>query len=305
MEVDFSLSAYRIFNTVAKTENISIAAKELYISQPAISKAIAKLEQSMSVALFTRNSRGVRLTEEGKQLYNYTRIAFDTLREGEDVMKRIHRLGIGHIRIGVSTTLCKYLLLPYLNNFVEENPHIRFTIQCQSTFQTLSLLEDGKLDVGLVGKPDNLRGLEFYRYGEIEDVFITTPAYLENLMIREGENLTNIQLLERGNLMLLDEKNITRLYIENYFAAHGIRTEQVLEVSSMDLLIEFAKTGLGIACVIKEFVKEELENNTLVEIKLPSRIVKREVGFAYKRERVTQESLQKFMQQMELMLKKH
>ncbi len=299
MEVDFSLSAYRIFNTVAKTENISVAAKELYISQPAISKAIAKLEQSMSVSLFTRNSRGVRLTEEGKQLYNYTRVAFDTLREGEDMMKRIHRLGIGHIRIGVSTTLCKYILLPHLNHFVQENPHIRFTIQCQSTFQTLGLLEDGKLDVGLIGKPDNLRGLEFSKFDEIEDVFIATPSYLENLVIREGEKLSNQELLERGNLMLLDEKNITRVYIENYFTALGIRTEQVLEVSSMDLLIEFAKTGLGIACVIKEFVEEELKNNTLVEVSLPKRIAKREVGFAYKKERLAQESLQKFMQEME------
>lgn len=299
MEVDFSLSAYRIFNAVAKTENISVAAKELYISQPAISKAIAKLEQSMSVSLFTRNSRGVKLTDEGKQLYNYTRIAFDTLREGEDAMKRIHRLGIGHIRIGVSSTLCKYLLLPHLNNFVQENPHIRFTIQCQSTFQTIGLLEDGKLDVGLIGKPDNLRGLEFNKFGEIEDVFISTPSYLENLMIREGEKLSNLELIERGNLMLLDEKNITRVYIENYFTTHGIRTEQVLEVSSMDLLIEFAKTGLGIACVIKEFVAEELENRTLVEVKLPKRIAMRDVGFAYKKERMAQESLQKFMQEME------
>lgn len=299
MEVDFSLSAYRIFNVVAKTENISMAAKELYISQPAISKAIAKLEHNMSVALFTRNSRGVRLTEEGKQLYNYTRVAFNTLKEGEDAIKRIHRLGIGHIRIGVSTTLCKYMLLPYLKKFVEENPHIRFTIQCQSTFQTLALLEDGKLDIGLIGKPDTLKDLEFRKYGEIEDVFISSPKYMQNLKIREGGNISDVKMLEFGNIMLLDEKNITRLYIENYFATHGIRTEQVLEVSSMDLLIEFAKTGLGIACVIKEFVKEELNNHSLVELKLPNKIAKREVGFAYKKERATQESLQRFIEQIE------
>ncbi len=305
MEVDFSLSAYRIFNAVAKTENISMAAKELYISQPAISKAIAKLEQNMSVALFTRNSRGVRLTEEGKQLYNYTRVAFDTLKEGEDAMKRIHRLGIGHIRIGVSSTLCKYMLLPYLKAFVEENPHIRFTIQCQSTFQTLALIEDGKLDIGLIGKPDTFKELDFKKFGEIEDVFISSPTYLENLKIREGGNLSDAKMLECGNIMLLDEKNITRLYIENYFATHGIRVEQILEVSSMDLLIEFAKTGLGIACVIKEFVKEDLMNHKLVELKLPSKITKREVGFAYKKDRATQESLQKFIHQMEVFATLH
>lgn len=299
MEVDFSLSAYRIFNAVARTENISLAAKELYISQPAISKAIAKLEHSMSVSLFTRNSRGVRLTEEGKQLYNYTRIAFDTLKEGEDAMKRIHRLGIGHIRIGVSTTLCKYMLLPYLKSFVEENPHIRFTIQCQSTFQTLALLEEGKVDIGLIGKPDNIKEVEFLKFSEIQDTFIATPSYLENLNIREGEILNQTQLFERGNIMLLDEKNITRLYIEQYFTSHGIRTEQVLEVSSMDLLIEFAKTGLGIGCVIKQFVEEELSQNQLVEIPVSDPIASRQVGFAYKKDRAGQEPLQKFIHQIE------
>ncbi|MDD5936723.1 MAG: LysR family transcriptional regulator [Clostridiales bacterium] len=297
--MDFSLSAYRIFNAVAKTENISMAAKELFISQPAISKAIAKLEQNMSVSLFTRNSRGVRLTEEGKQLYNYTKVAFNTLKEGEDAMKRIHRLGIGHIRIGVSTTLCKYMLLPYLKSFVEENPHIRFTIQCQSTFQTLALIEDGKLDIGLVGKPDSMKDLEFHKFDEVQDIFISSPSYIENLNIREGGKLTNLEMFERGNLMLLDEKNITRLYIENYFINHGIRTEQILEVSSMDLLIEFAKTGLGIACVIKDFVKNELADGSLVEVELSNKIAKREVGFAYKKDHATSDSLQKFVNKME------
>lgn len=296
MEVDYSLSAYRIFNTVAKTENISLAAKELFISQPAISKAIAKLEQSMSVPLFVRNSRGVRLTEEGKQLYDYTRVAFDTLKEGEDAMKRIHRLGIGHVRIGVSTTLCKYLLLPYLKRFVNTHPHIRFTIQCQSTFQTLSLLEEGKLDVGLVGKPDTLKEFEFVKMAEIEDVFISTQSYIDHLMIREGGVLSSFELLEKANLMLLDEKNITRMYIDQYFACNGIHIEQVLEVSNMDLLIEFAKTGLGIACVIKEFVKEELQRGELVEIKLAHDIEKRQVGLAFRPEKLKQDAVRAFIE---------
>ena len=161
------------------------------------------------------------------------------------------------------------------------------------------MIEDGKLDIGLIGKPDTIKELDFKKFGEIEDVFISSPSYLENLKVREGGNLSDAKMLECGNIMLLDEKNITRLYIENYFVTHGIRVEQILEVSSMDLLIEFAKTGLGIACVIKEFVKEDLMNHKLVELKLPSKIAKREVGFAYKKDRATQESLQKFIHQIE------
>ena len=67
--MDQSLSSYRIFYEVARTENISRAAKELYISQPAISKSISKLEDSLNVPLFVRSSRGAQLTEEGRVLY--------------------------------------------------------------------------------------------------------------------------------------------------------------------------------------------------------------------------------------------
>nr|WP_066720834.1 LysR family transcriptional regulator [Clostridium sp. Marseille-P299] len=294
--MDFSLSAYRIFNSVAKLGSISGAAKELYISQPAISKAIAKLEQDLSVSLFIRGSRGVKLTEEGAQLYEHTKAAFETLKEGEELMKRNKSLGVGHIRIGVSTTLCKYLLLPYLKEFVANHPHIRFTIQCQSTFQTLELLEEGKLDLGLIGKPEPRKDLDFYSVGTIEDVFISTRSYLDNLDIREGKMLTNQQLFEKANLMLLDEKNITRVFIDDYFKKNGIRTGQILEVSNMDLLIEFAKTGIGIACVIKEFVKNELEDGSLIQIDLEVPIETREVGFAYRLGKQYSDSTLKFIE---------
>ena len=105
-----SLSSYRIFYTVAKTQNISKAAKELYISQPAISKSIQKLEESVGCKLFSRSSRGVVLTDEGKLLYEHVSEAFETLTMGEEKLKRSIELGVGHLKIGVSSTLCKYLL---------------------------------------------------------------------------------------------------------------------------------------------------------------------------------------------------
>ena len=72
-----NLSQYKIFYEVAKAGNISKAAKELYISQPAISKAISKLEDSLGLSLFTRSSRGVQLTSEGEILFEHTREAFE------------------------------------------------------------------------------------------------------------------------------------------------------------------------------------------------------------------------------------
>ena len=115
-----NLSSYRIFYVVAEKGNISKAAKELYISQPAISKSIQKLEDNLGVRLFDRSSRGVTLTPEGELLYTHVKSAFETLTVGEDRLRRSIALGIGNLSIGASSTLCKYVLLPYLKEFIKQ-----------------------------------------------------------------------------------------------------------------------------------------------------------------------------------------
>jgi DNA-binding transcriptional LysR family regulator len=255
-----NLSLYYIFNCVAEAGNISRAAKQLYISQPAVSKSIQSLEDNLAITLFIRSSRGVKLTEEGKLLYDYTKSAFDTLNRAEENLKQIHSLGIGHLRIGASTTLCKYLLLPYLDGFVKENPHIKITIDNQSSSHTLKLLESNSLDIGLVAKPGS-DSFNFYSLGQIEDIFVATKSYLNNLKLRDN----TMDIFSSANIMLLDEENVSRKYIEDYFKANSIEPKHILEISSMDLLIEFAKTSLGVACVIKEFVQKELKRNACTD----------------------------------------
>ena len=221
-----NLSSYWIFYTVANAGNISKAAKELYISQPAISKSIQKLEDGLECKLFSRSSRGVVLTDEGRLLYDHVSEA----------------------------TLCKYMLLPYLKEFIHRNPHISISIECQSTNETLKLLDDDKIDIGLIGKPASLKTFNFYYLDNIEDIFVTTKDYLRNL------------------------------------SARGVKKSEIL-----DLLIDFAKIGVGVACVIKSIVSKELADGTLIEIPLGIPIHKREVGFAYKESSKLSTSLQTFI----------
>ena len=273
-----NLSQYKIFYEVAKAGNISRAAKELYISQPAISKAIGKLEDSLGLSLFTRSSRGVQLTAEGEILYQHTRDAFEALERGEQELRRIQEFDIGHLRIGVSTTLCKYVLLPYLKTFIDQYPHMKVTIESQSTGQTLDRLEQQKLDLGLVAEPAPRKDLAFIPVMDIQDVFVSTKNYLENLYLREGKDT---DVFNTGNIMLLDESNMTRRHVYEYLSESGIYPRQILEVSTMDLLIEFAKIGLGIGCVIRELVQKELDSGLLVELPLKPPIPRRTIGFAY------------------------
>lgn len=288
-----NLSSYWIFYTVANAGNISKAAKELYISQPAISKSIQKLEESLNCKLFSRSSRGVILTDEGNLLYDHVKEAFETLSLGEDKLKRSIDLGVGHIQIGVSSTLCKYMLLPYLSEFIHRNPHISISINCQSTNETLRLLDDNKIDIGLIGKPESLKGLIFDHLSDIEDIFVATPEYLDNLAERGVEK---DEVLEHATLMLLDKNNVTRRYIDDYFQENLINVSDTINISDMGLLIDFAKIGVGVACVIKSFVSRELEKGKLEEIPLEIAIPKREVGFAYKENVKNSKALESFIE---------
>ena len=315
METESALSSYHIFNAVAEAGNLSKAAKTLYISQPAISRAVSKLEQNLSVKLFIRSSRGVHLTEEGKLLYEHTKTAFDSLRQGEENLRRINNLGAGTLRIGVSTTLSKHILMPQLQKFIREYPHIKISIRCHSTFEILELLEQGIIDNGLISRPATLHNLEFLPVTEIEDIFVATEDYLKNLALREPEAGTPANILsgrnrrttekkpsgsahtylKNGTLMLLDEKNISRSHVENYLTKAQIETGQILDIETMDLLIDFSKIGLGIGCVIKEFVQKELDNHSLIELPLPAGISKRSVGFAFGKTTLQSGSVKKFI----------
>ncbi len=278
MAVEQNLSHYKIFYEVARAGNISKAAKELYISQPAISKAIGKLEDSLDTVLFTRNSRGVQLTKEGHILFEHIRFAFDELTAGELELKRFREFHMGHIRIGVSNTLCRFIMVSYLKGFIEKYPHVKITIENQSTSQTLAMLEQQKIDLGLVAQPKPQKNLAFLPVMEIEDIFVATPSYLENLRLREGRDA---DIFQAGNIMLLDRNNITRRYIDDYMSVNHIQVNSLLEVTTMDLLIEFAKIGLGIGSVIKEFVNTELTDGHLTQIPLNPPIPKRTVGFVH------------------------
>ena len=273
-----NLSLYHIFYTVSRTGNISTAAKELYISQPAISRAIKKLESNLDTTLFKRSSRGVTLTPDGQILYEKVKGAFDLLSEGEDSILHNRSREIPRLRIGASTTLCKYVLMPRLKDFIAANPQIRITISCQSTYQTLDMLDARKIDIGLVAEPKSKKGLHFQPVMEISDAFVCTPAYLENLHLREGNDT---DIFKTGNIMLLNRSNMSRKHVDAYLSDNQIEINQILETTDMELLIEFSRIGLGIGCVIKDFIEDDLKNGTLIEIPLDIPIPKRVIGFCY------------------------
>lgn len=278
--MDNNLNLYHIFYTAAKLKNLSGAAKTLYISQPAVSKAVTKLEQSLNTILFVRSSRGVKLTPEGEILYRQLESAFESIRFGEEELARIHHLGIGRLSIGVSSTLCKYVLLPHLQEFIKRFPHIRISIECQSSYRTIEALEQGRTDIGIIGEPEHCRDISFYATEEIGDILVASKDYVENLKKRAGKENDPGRLLSQATMIMLDQENRTRQYFEHYLREENLSPDSIIEVSSMDLAVEFARIGLGIACVIEKAVQKEIESKTFIPFPLGRQIAPRKIGLA-------------------------
>lgn len=273
MDISENLSRYKIFLCVAQCLSISKASEQLYISQPAVSSCIKKLEESLGVTLFIRKARGVILTENGKILYQSVKQALGTLTDTEKNL--MNAKSAGRLRIAASNVLCKYMLMPYLKQFTEKYPEVDLSIVCTSSDKAFALLEEHAIDVALAAKPSDTSCFSYTPLGEIKDIFVCSPNYFEKILD---------DVFETGKVMLLNKNNVSRMHVDNYFAENGIVPSHVLEVNDMNLLIEFSKIGIGVSCVVKQFVEKELSEGSLREIKLKKTIPPREAGFLYNSE---------------------
>lgn len=276
MDINLNMELYRVFYAVATCKNISKAAEILYISQPAISKSIKKLEDTLEVSLFVRNSRGVRLTREGSAFFNHVQNAMTELSLGKNVLEKMKTNEYGIVKMSISTTLCKHLLLPHLKTYMLLNPHIKIQILNRSATETLQLIDEGSIDFGLVSQHTTMENYNFLKLTNIHDVFVACNQYIETSYLDANSIFSPLH-----TIMLMEEDNVSRKYIDRYMLINNISVKPEIETGNMDILIEFAKLGLGITVVIKEFIQNELKTGNLVELPITPAIPARSAGIVY------------------------
>lgn len=275
MNIDLNL--YKAFFTVASCKNISRAAEILFVSQPAVSKSIKTLESSLNVTLFSRSSKGVTLTPEGDILFDHIKNAFNEFSLGENILEKLKNKEMGNINLGVSTTIGKSYFLPKFQEFIKEYPNFKIKIINKPTFDTIKLVQEEKLDLGIIAINSMEDDLEYIEFFQMHDILVASPDYLQNLNIKTMDDI-----FTKGSFMFLEKPNATREFIDNYFMKNNLNIIPDIEASNMDFLIECAKIGLGITSVVKEFLHKDLENKTLVEIPLNISIPPRYIGGIYK-----------------------
>ena len=264
---------YKVFYWAAKTGSLTQAAKALYITQPSVSHAIKQLEDSFGLALFYRNSKGVALTQEGAILYSYIEQSQNFISRAEEKMAALKNLDSGELRIGGSDSLFKHYLLPYLEEFHQRHPGIKLHLNHGTTPEIISFLKEGRIDLGVVRMPIVDSQLEVRESIQLKDCFVAGPRY-EQL---KGETLSLEMLLEYP-VILFSRNSRARMAITELFQSYGYKLKPEIEVGSVELLIEFARKGLGISYVTKEFISKELEEGSLFEIQLDVKLPPTHVG---------------------------
>lgn len=268
-----NLELYKVFYHTAKLRSFSGAAKELFITQPAVSQAIKQLENELGGQLFFRNAKGVMLTQEGEVLFHYIEQAYQLIATGEKKVTEIHTLLNGEIRIGASDTMCKYYLLPYLESFHCQYPGVKIQVTNRTTPETIKLLKAGQVDLGCIILPYEDDQLLIRKGRPIQECFVGGEKFKEL-----ATQTCTLNDLTRYPILLLEKGTNTRRFVDQFAAQNGLVLTPEIELGSIDVLVQFAKIGLGISFVIRDFIREDLKAGRLVEIKTQEKIPGRAIG---------------------------
>lgn len=268
-----NLEYYKVFYHVAKLGSVTLAAQQLYISQPAVSQALKQLETSLGCSLFFRAPKGVKLTPEGEMLFSYVKQGYEYFMQGEKKLEEMLNFENGEIRIGASDMTLRFYLLPYLERFHRSYPSIKIIVSNAPTPETIKSLIDGKLDFGVVSSPiDESKDYKITQVFDVVDTFVASSRFgwLKGKIVGLSE-------LERLPTICLEKNTSTRRFVDNFLADNNVHLEPEFELATSDLIVKFAEKDMGIGCVVRSFAEESFEKGTLFELMLSKPLPSRKV----------------------------
>ena len=278
--MNINLEYYKIFYYVAKCGSFTDAARDLYITQPAVSQGIKQLEDALGLQLFRRTTKGAVLTHEGEALFNHVESGYEMLMKGEQKVAELLSLDSGEIRIGASDMTLQYYLLPYLEKFHQLYPKIKVQVTNAPTPRTIEHLSSGRIDLGVVSASNSYAdfmdsqgsSLNVKRVRDIEDIFIAGNRFKD----LKNKSLT-FEDLKTLPLICLEPDTSTRKYVDGFLSSEGVTLAPEFELATSNMIVQFVMRNLGIGCVVADFADEYIKNRDIFKLKLSKNIPKRKI----------------------------
>ena len=248
------------FMEVARTRNVSAAARALYITQPALTARLQRLEADLGASLFVRTPRGMRLTDAGAAFLPHATRALDALDEGRGAVETIAGGGTGRLALGAAPALSTYVLPGILARFAAAHPRVRVSVRTGHSEEILELVLSERVELGLV------RAL---RHPDI----VSAPLYEDRLVlvVRPAHPFA-----ERGRIRLEDigsEQLVTFDRTSSYteltnalFRGAGVQPSGVMELDNTEAAKKMVQQGFGVALLPQTAVAAELETGTLCRV---------------------------------------
>lgn len=268
------------FATLARLGSFTQAAKELYLTQSAISHAIKALEEQAGCRLFERAGRRVSLTQAGEQFLQHVDKIMAEMKAARSGLEELSRWGHGRLRVGASTTACQYILPSVLREFKQSFPRCAIAIEPGDHSRQLDLLEQNRVDLALILEPSGQKDLAFVPLFEDEMRFLLAPTHpwaQAGRVPRTGS--------EEETIILYNQQSYTFRLVSEYFRAAGMPLTNFMELGSMEAIKELVKTGLGVGVLAPWVARAELATGALVSLPLGKAKLRRRWGVAHLRRR--------------------
>ena len=279
---------FQIFVMVCDEKNMTAAAARLYISQPAVSQAIAELEDYYEVRIFERLSRKLYLTEAGEILLGYARHILRMNQDAESEMRSLSRSGT--IRVGASVTIGACVLPGMISAFQKQAPAFTVHVIEDNTSKIEELIRIDQLDLGLVE-------------GEITVKEIVSKTFDEDVLVLvcgkdhafAKRNIIDAAELETVNFILREQGSGTRKTFETVMKEHSLGWSSTWTCNNADTIKSAVAEGLGVTVISANAVRRELETGILHRLDLKGIEFKRHFKLAYHRNKYLTEGVKKFM----------
>lgn len=287
-----NLEYLKAFYYTAKYLSITAAAEALFISQPAVSLTIKRLEGELGCKLFFRTTKGARLTPEGEVFYQHISAAFDELFAAERALSDMLNFESGEIRIGASDMTMRFFLLPYLEKFHTLYPKIKILVSNAPTPETLNSLEGGKIDFGIISTPiEKSDNYSIVSVAEIRDIFVAGErfSHLKSTPVPLSE-------LEKLPIICLEKNTTTRKSTDDFLKKNSVVLSPEFELAQSDLIVQFAEMNMGIGSVVDRFAENSIKNGRLFELSLQTQLPTRNIALVTGKRRPVSKAGQRLLE---------
>jgi LysR family transcriptional regulator, low CO2-responsive transcriptional regulator len=270
----------RAFVALARRGSFTVAARELHLSQSAVSHSMKALETDLGCRLFDRMSKKVLLTQAGEQLLQHAERILTEMTAARESIQRLSKWGRGRLRISASTTACQYILPEVLSGFKKHYPNATIAVEPGDTREAIELLRKNQVDVALALEPKRDDDFEFHPLFTDEMHFVLAPGHpwaQAGRVIRDD--------VPRQQYVLYNKHSFTFEMVARYFEEEQMVLNMVMELGSMEAIKELVKLGLGVSILAPWIAQRELEAGQLVSLPLGKRKLKRTWGILHWRGR--------------------